>query len=133
MKKILFLLTLFLLATFDLVAQIPICTVTGRLYKVTGEPWGKAKVTITKVIKNGYVISTIKQTVTADDSGDIIITVPRNSVAYMYTTAVGLEESGRTGMPLTIPDSPTATLAGLIPATTIPTGYIITIPALVVN
>lgn len=101
-------------------AQLPQCAVSGTIYKVDGTAAGSIPVTIVKVVKAGSLISSRSQTIRTAVNGTITLTIPRDSVAYVYADARGLNNNGPAGVALSIPNSDTANLESLVSIGSIP-------------
>ena len=107
-----------LLLASTALAQVQLTRVTGTVVNASGAPVPNARLTITKVLKGGVVVSSRPVPVAADSSGVVSFDVLRNSVAYLEGSVVGFEREG--GVPVTIPDAPTAAFETLVPVASVP-------------
>jgi hypothetical protein len=119
MRKLFFIITLILSIHSLASAQVATTHVTGTIYDGSGVPVANARLTIVKVVKGGVVVSTKPVDARSDASGVVSFNILRNSVVYIDAPAVGLNTRPGTGVALTIPDTATATLEALIPATSV--------------
>ncbi len=92
-----------------------LCAVTGTLYDAAGVPLAGVYLTIVRVVKGGVVVSNEPRRVLAGDGGALAFNILRGSRAWIHAPAVGWDVFG--GLPVDIPDAPTADLEDLAPAT----------------
>lgn len=103
---------------------IDLCTITGTVFDVEGNPAAGAEVWVSKVIASGVIIDTLQQRVAVSDAAGLVsFTVARNSTAWIFgsfyvgSTAFNVDN----GIACAIPDSSTATLESLGAAVSGPT------------
>ena len=83
------------------------CTVSGRIFRPDGTPAANEIVTVVKIEQNGVVVASTPTNYVSDSNGSIAFGVPRNSETWVQANNVsGLNVLG--GVPLSIPDAPTA-------------------------
>lgn len=100
-----------LFAGGDLQAQTD-CVVSGRVFRSDGTPAANETVTVVKVEQNGTVVTSTSTDYQSDLNGFVTFSVPRNSSAWIQGNNVnGFNVLG--GVPLSIPDAPTASLENL--------------------
>lgn len=116
------LITLWLAATAA--AQVQTTNVTGTVVDATGQPVPNARLTITKVVKGGVVVSTRQIDIRADSAGHVNFNVLRGSTAYFEGNVVGLERPG--GTALLVPDAASADFSTLLPTVPPPAGALLT-------
>jgi hypothetical protein len=88
------------------------CTVTGRIFRGDGTPAANETVTVTKIEQNGTVVSSTATVYQSDANGYVTLAAPRNSEAWVQANNVP-ELNVLGGVPLSIPDAPTAALETL--------------------
>jgi hypothetical protein len=90
-------------------AQSNNCTVSGVIHKFDGSPAVNTEVDIVKIEQNGIQLQSPPFSVVSDGNGVVSFSVPRPSEAWVQANGVsGLNTAG--GVPLSIPDAPTAAL-----------------------
>lgn len=92
------------------------CEITGTVYEVDGTPKSGGTLYVRRVIKDGVLLSTTDLPVTIGDEGQISFTLPRGCTAWLDGAVEGFNAKSSTGVPVTIPDAPTANLEDLLPA-----------------
>lgn len=136
MKKHLWLL--FLLLPTGLFAQLPTCTITATIYNWQGQPQDSVEIWVQKVVNQaGNLIVANPYMYLTDSAGQAQIVVPRSSASdtvtvYLYSNLWGSSWSlyGWSGVPVTVPDASTANLEDLPISNTVPTTYVVAVPAL---
>ena len=102
--------------------------VSGLILKPDGKsPAIGAVVYALRSVRSGSVITSQSVEWKAGRDGLVHMTLPRNSVTYLYAPLVPSLNNPR-GVAVTIPDVATASLSSLVPATTVPSGYVVTVP-----
>lgn len=101
-------------------AQVATTHITGVVYDASGQPAPRVRLTITKLVKGGVVVSTKRVDIYSDASGNVDFTVLRNSTATFEANVVGLDRPN--GVALVIPDSASVDFSALLPTTSPPSG-----------
>ncbi|MFZ9310723.1 MAG: beta strand repeat-containing protein [Arenimonas sp.] len=115
MKQAFITLIFTLALTLQAFAQLSQCTVTATIYLPSGAVCNGCTIKVVKVYKSGQLVIKTPQTYTTNGSGVATFTVPRSSIAWIYANAYGLDSKGVEGVPVSIPDSASATLETLTP------------------
>lgn len=105
-------------------AQVATTHITGTVYDAAGQPAPRVRLTITKLVKGGVVVSTKRVDIYSDASGNVDFTVLRNSTATFEANVVGLDRAN--GVALVIPDSASVDFSALLPTTSPPSGPLLT-------
>lgn len=97
-------------------SQPSLCTVTGTIYTPYGDTARFEAITVVKAVKNGSVISRDTKTYRADKNGAITLLLHRGSTTWLYGEVAGMDSLGKAGVPVAVPDDPTAVLSTLVKA-----------------
>jgi len=102
---------------------VSLCTVTGYVFDSQGNPKKGVVIRVRKALKSGVNISVSPTTVTTVADGSFTLTLPRGpeSLAWIEGPIQGFNTAG--GVPVSVPDSGTATIF-LLQAVTSPPGYL---------
>lgn len=97
-----------------------ICQVTGVVYLYEGEntPAANVPVTVRRVLLAGQLYSTFSCTRYTDSNGNISLSLPQGSTAYIFAPVEEFEVEG--GVALAIPEDDTARLEDLVSVETVP-------------
>lgn len=132
MKRIL--VTLAVLATFAPVASAQIapdtCWVEGYLFGNDMKVARAGVVVIKRIEKPGYLFTWRPSAeAKADSTGFVRFPLPRGSTAYLYSQHLySISRDQTNGTPIPIPNTPTARLENLPPATSVPSTYVVAVP-----
>jgi len=113
MKRAFFAITVAILLASAALAQLPVCNVAAQIYDVNGQPRANFRITVVRIIKNGQLLSRTPITYTTNASGQVTISLPQTSTAYIYCNAYALDANGTAGVPLSIPAQSSAQLEAL--------------------
>jgi hypothetical protein len=115
------LLLLLLLLPAICFAQAPQLTaITGTLYKGDGTAAANAKLSVTKVVKNGVIVSTSTRSIVADASGNVSFNVLRGATITIKGDCVIGDSDLAQGVSFVVPNASTATLESLAAVATFP-------------
>lgn len=120
MKRIFGLLLFFLLTITTFAQSLDMCTVTGRVFLSNGSAAAGKVIRVVKVIKSGALVAGAATTATTESDGDFTLSIPQDSIAYLYAEVVGLNTRGAAGVPLAIPAASSATLTTLVASSGLP-------------
>lgn len=97
-------------------AQLPadsLCTLTGTVYNQSGALMPNSRFVVSKVTKNGVLVVYGPQTYLSNDTGVVIIVLPRRATACIEGNISGYNQPG--GGCITVPNASTGTLESLQP------------------
>jgi hypothetical protein len=119
-KAVSILITILLLSHSLVFAQAPsVCVISGVVYNPDGTLAAAATFRVSKITKNGVLISQGPFTYTADGSGAISFSIVRGATVFLYSTVAPFNVTG--GVAVTVPNASSAALESLATVAAVPT------------
>jgi hypothetical protein len=114
------LLLLLLFAPYIYAQSPQTTTITGTLYWGDGTPAANAKLQVTKVVRNGVIVSGGVRALVSDASGQVSFNVLRGATITIKADAIIGASDLSQGVDLVVPDASTATLESMAEVAQVP-------------
>lgn len=108
---------------------LPVCTITGTLYKPDGTVAAGERLRIVKCVVSGQLVTSYLATTNASDvNGVITFDAPRGAQIWVYGNVVDFDINNKQGVRMQVPDAASATLSALAPGSILATQVPIATP-----
>jgi hypothetical protein len=112
---------LLILAIASASAQSPqLTTVTGTLYNGDGTTAARGQLLLTRVVKNGVIVTAGTRAITADASGNVSFNVLRGATITLKGNVIIGDSNLSQGESFVVPNAETATIESLAAASSVP-------------